>query len=387
MSENTTSESQQSPLTFSLREHVRLRPGMYVGITDLQGLHESVRLILDDFVDEVLVGHCDHIWITLHPNQGITLRNNGRGISTKPIHENKSFLELLMTEAGIKRVNGDYQITGGFFGICLYATNALSAELKIESAYDGFLWQQTYREGIPHSEVIRVRELEENEGTGVTITFRPDFTILEVNEFDYDMLAERARDLAYLLPVTITLRDEREATVRIDEHHFSDSLIGAVVDLNKGHSVLHEPKLERNEWTIKPKSGSEYIIKVDFAFQYTDSLESKVVGFINTLRTVGGFHTDILPLALVAAIQHRTLHLRLKKPFSFEEIAAGLTMVVRVIHPHPSYSSHTHVVLHNRDVCGIVADTLYQAFQRFDFEQFQQIIDKLLTNREALKIK
>src|SRR5262249_10454625 len=154
--------------------------------------------------------------------------------------------------------------------------------------------------------------------TGATLTFRPDFTIFEANEFDYDALAKRSRELAYCLPnLTITLRDERETAVRTEEYHFRNGLLDMIADLNRGHSVLHEPILEKNEWTIRVLGGSEYSIGVQIAFQYIEGFEYKLIGFANTLRTSGGTHMDALPPALAAAIKRQTGYLRLKKPFSF----------------------------------------------------------------------
>lgn len=373
---------------FKAVDHVRLRPGMYIGGTDARALHNLIQTVLEEATDESLAGYCDHIWITLRPQQEITIRNNGRGISTKPERNNKTLLEVLMTETGIRRINADYQIVAAMRGNLVYAVNALSTEFKVESACDGFLWQQTYREGISQSEVIQVRQLNDNEPTGLTITFRPDFTIFEPNEFDYKIIANRARDLAYLLPkMTITLRDERESIAKTDELHFNGGLADFIADLNRVQTTLHEPVFEQNQWTVQTQVGSQYTIPVAVAFQFIDSLETNVIGFANTLRTAGGFHTDIVPHAFTNAINDRINDFGLEELFSVEEVIAGLSLLVHVIHPHPSYENQTNLVLLNPDAADAVADTIYQAFQRFDFEQFQKIIEKLLANREALKNK
>jgi DNA gyrase subunit B len=366
-------------------EHVRLRPGMYIGGKDARALHHLIYTVLDEAVDESLAGHCDHIWITLRTDHEIIIHNNGRGLSVKPERNGKTLLESLMTETGIQRINADFQITGGMRGNLVYAVNALSAEFKVESACEGFLWQQSYREGVPQSEVIQVRQLDAHEPSGLTITFRPDFTIFEPNEFDYELIANRARDLAYLLPITITLRDEHTINLQTDEYHFKGGLANFIVDLNKQHIALHKPVFEQNQWTIQRKVGSEYVIHAAVAFQYVDSLETKLIGFANTLRTAGGFHTDIIPTTLVTTINNRVNELKIEETFSVEEIVAGLTIVVHVIHPHPSYESQTDIVLLNPDSAEAVEKTIYQAFQRLEFEQFQKILEKLRANRNALQ--
>jgi DNA gyrase subunit B len=366
-------------------EHVRLRPGMYIGGTDSKALHHLINIALDEAVDEAIAGHCDHIWITLRSNQEVTVSHNGRGLPLQPERNGKALLEVLMTETGIGRINANYEIKAIMHGNLVYAINALSTEFKVESACEGFLWQQSYREGIPQSEIIQVRQLDNNESTGLTITFRPDFTIFETNEFDYEIIANRVRDLAYLLPVMITLRDERDAIVRTDEYHFKDGLADFIADLNKQQIVLHDPIWQQSAWAIQIQSRSEYTIRVAIAFQYIDNLETNIIGFSNTRRTSGGSHTHFVPKALVTTINNRTNDLKLEETFTVEEVTAGLAIVVHVIHPYASYENQTKLVLLNPDVPDVVANTIYQAFQQFDFEQFQKIVAKLLANRNALQ--
>ena len=378
-----------------LREHARLRPGMYIGGTHLNALHNLINIPLDDSIDEVLAGHTNHIWITLGVGQEITIRRNGRGVSAKVEDGKPSFLEILMTKTGVLRVNGDYLITHSIHGsICFFAVNALSTQFKIESACDGFLWQQTYREGIPQSKVIRVRELGENEPNGVSFTFRPDFSIFEPNEFDYEMVAQRAQDLAYLLPnLTITLRDEREAAVKTDEYHFPNGLLDLVSNLNQGKSVFYGPMVRSNEWTIRTqndrtipsKDNEGYTLGVDIFFQYNDSMETNIIGFIDLQKTSSGFHTDIVPLTTIA--NHLMTHLRLEKPLSFEEVAPGLTIVIHLKHP-ASYRRNEYLGLITPPpgVCGIVAATIDRLFHPYSGDRINEpVVQKWLANRNALQ--
>ncbi len=390
MSEQNSLEAQRAFISI---EHARLRPGMYVGSTFSSGLHQLSLIVLDDSIDEAMAGHCDHIWLTLKPNHEITIRNNGRGISTEIVRDQKTFLEVLMTETRIRRQDGDYQIQGGLLGcVTLYAVNALSTEYRVESAYEGFVWELVYKQGIPQSGLRQLRPLGEKEMSGRSITFRPDFSIFELHEFEYEFFAERACELAALVPgLTITLLDEREAAVQTDEYHFPNGLADFVVHLNRNEATLHEAFMERNEWTIQTKSRSFYgtpslyTIKVEIAFQYTDSMETKVLGFINNLRTGGGFHTEIVPSAFVMGANDLIAYLRLF-PFSIDEIMSGLTVVVRVIHPHPRYDSTRLPMLHNTDIAGIVADTICEAFRRLPYgdDKIEVFYQKWMGNRRIL---
>src|SRR6185295_11638907 len=193
--------------------HIRLRPGMYVGGTDARALHHLIYEVVDNSIDEALAGRCDHILITLHDNNAASVTDNGSGIPVG-IHKKEgiSTLQLVLTEvgAGGKFDNSAYKVSGGLHGVGVSAVNALSADLRAEVFRDGYLWQQEYQEGKPVNEVKRVRKLGAEEATGTRITFVPDFTILEHNEFSYSVLAQRFREMAFVTRrITITLRDER----------------------------------------------------------------------------------------------------------------------------------------------------------------------------------
>lgn len=373
----------------NLREHVRLRPGMYVGGPGLTALHNLINIILDDAIDEILAGHGNHIWITFRANQEVSIRHNGRGISANIERGNKSYLEIMMTESGVLRVKGDYLLTSSIHGsICFFAVNALSAECKVESYCDGYLWQQSYQEGITQSEVIQVRQLGDDEATGVSITFQPDFTIFEAKAFDYEILAERARDLAYLIPnLTLTLVDERANDTRIDEFHLPNGLLDVVANLDKDKSVIYGPKVRQAEWTISKKDGGQQTLCVDVILQYNDSMETQIVGFIDLVKTSGGLHTDVIPLALTATANHLTTHLRLEKPLSFEEIAPGLTIVVHLKYPSSYHiQEYLGLLLPAPDVCGIVADTIHRFFHPYSGDKKNDpVVQKWLANRQTLQ--
>lgn len=376
---------------FNPREHVRLRPGMYLGGIDQQAIHELIYQVLHDAIEEHRAGYCDHIWIVLRNHDEISIRDNGRGI---PIHEinDRRFLEIVMTQAGILRVDGDYHITTGFHGIGLNWVNALTSKCVVEVARDGYLWRQTYHEGIPQTEVEKVRELRHGQDTGKTITFTPDLTIFEPNPISYEWLSERARELAYLLPsLRISLRDEREGKTSEEEFYFQGGLLDYLGYLNKSYSVVHEPIICSNEWVIRPKDKREYTVAVEIAVQYVHSMDTTIIGYLDLVRTADGFHTDMLPKGILPTVnQRRWIERRWHRDetaFSLAEILPGLTAIVRVNHSQPQYQTARNLYLLNFDVRGIVADTIYNSLQYEYQETLSQIVEKCLINRRALKRK
>jgi DNA gyrase subunit B len=260
------------------------------------------------------------------------------------------------------------------------AVNALAAECSAEVAWDGYLWRQTYQAGTPVTEVMQVRPLAEDESTGTRITIQPDFGIFEPNEFDYEILANRAQEVAYLIPtLTITLRDEREGVVRENMYHFADGLSGYIKHLNRASSVIHSPFTAKMKCSIESNGHGQYTKRVEVALQYTDTMDTTIVGYANTIRTTYGSHTDYLPEALLDIINPR-----LSEPFSIADIMPGLTAIVSIWHPHPSFESQTNVKLINPEVRRMIAVAVEAAIPTLRNE-VERLTQKLLTNRQALK--
>lgn len=194
-------------------DHVRKRPGMYVGGTDAKALHHLIYEVVDNSIDEALAGRCDRITVTLHEDDVVSVEDNGGGI---PVGINRetglSTLQLVMTKigAGGKFDSGAYKVSGGLHGVGVSAVNALSSELVAQVRRDGQLYEQVYHAGAPVSNVAPVRPLESWEAPGTIIRFKPDFTVMEPNPFSYEVLEQRFREMAFVTRrVTITLRDER----------------------------------------------------------------------------------------------------------------------------------------------------------------------------------
>jgi DNA gyrase/topoisomerase IV subunit B len=330
-------------------EHIRLRPGMYFGGTDKTALCHILEIAIDEAVNEALNGYANQICITLRPDNELSIQHDGRGLITSRDY-GINVLEHMMTYRGSPTGDRQYAILGGVHGVQIGAVNAMSSECKVEITYDGSLLRQSYRAGIPQTEVIEIRQLDEGEPTGMTITFRPDFTILEPNDIGYELLLERSREVAYLLPnLTITLRDERSDTPRQDEFHFANGLADYVAYLNRDKTVLHDPISGNSEWTIRPHDRAEYKVAVDVAYQYTEGTEFSVIGYVNTVRTTGGFHTELFSLAMSTG--HR----------SPDEILPGLIAVVSVRHPRPSFQTMADLTLLNSDVISVMFQAVIDA--------------------------
>lgn len=227
-------------------EHVRKRPGMYIGGVDSKALHHLIYEVVDNSVDEALAGRCDHILVTLYDDNYVSVQDNGGGI---PVGINPSTgrptLEGVMTEIGMggKFGGGAYKVSGGLHGVGVSAVNALSEEMRTNVFRDGYVWEQIYRQGKPVTDVTKVRPLQDGEASGTIQTFRPDFTVLEMNNFSYETLAQRFREMAFVTrKLTITVRDERVTPLpRETTFYFEGGLYSYVRYLNRNRRPLHDP--------------------------------------------------------------------------------------------------------------------------------------------------
>jgi DNA gyrase subunit B len=377
-------------------EHIRLRPGMYVGGTDARALHHLIYEVVDNSIDEALAGRCDHIVVTLHDDHAVTVADNGVGIPVG-VHKREgiSTLQLVMTEvgAGGKFNNSAYKVSGGLHGVGVSAVNALSAELRAQIYRDEHLWEQVYHAGQPVTPVNKVRPLQDGEGTGTVITFIPDFTVLEPNEFSFATLAQRFREMAFVTrKVTITLRDEREKPVAKETtFYFEGGLQSFVRHLNRNRRALHDPIYLERDVEITPEGKEPYTIGIEIAFQYTDSSNVTELAFANTINTPdGGTHLTGLRSAITGVINRYARKAGLLKEkesnFSGTDTLEGLTAIVSVKHPHPSFESQTKVKLINPEVQGAVSQVITEAFNEFlelNPREARKIVEKCMTSMRA----
>jgi DNA gyrase subunit B len=377
-------------------EHIRLRPGMYVGGTDIRALHHLVYEIVDNSVDEALAGRCDHIQVTLYDDNVVSVADNGVGI---PVGINTktgvSALQMVLTEVGTggKFNNSAYKVSGGLHGVGAAAVNALSEYLTAEIYREGYLWQQTYRAGKIDSDVEAIRPLEEGEGTGTVITFKPDYTVLERNEFNFQTLAQRFQEMAFVTrKVSITLRDERSKPIpRETTFYFEGGLKSFVRYLNRNRDGLHQVVHAEREIEITPEGKAPYSIGVELAFQYTDSANVTELAFANTINTPdGGTHLTGLRSAITGVINRwarKSGMLKEKETnFSGSDTLEGITAIVSVKHPHPSFESQTKVKLINPEVQGAVSQIVSEVLGEFmdmNPRDAKRIVEKCMISMRA----
>ena len=377
------------------REHVRRRPGMYVGGTDARALHHLIYEVVDNSIDEALAGRCDHVQVTLHENNAVTIRDNGVGIPVDMHETGIPALELVMTEIGTggKFDNEAYKVSGGLHGVGVSAVNALSAEMTATIYRDGHVWCQTYREGIVTSKVERVRPLRDDEDTGTVISFVPDFAVMEENEFNFNTLMTRFREMAFVTrQVTIALRDERVKPIpRNVTFYFDGGLRSFVRYLNRNRREIHNIIHVERDIEFVDRNDKTYTIGVEVAIQYADVATTTELAFTNTINTPdGGTHITGLRSSITGVINRYARKAGLLKDkdgnFSGNDTLEGLTAIVSVKHPDPQFESQTKVKLLNPEVQGAVSQVLTEAFNEFletNSREARRIVDKCLTSKRA----
>src|SRR5437016_7179175 len=265
---------------------------MYIGDTsDGTGLHHMVFEVVDNSVDEALAGFCDEIVVTIHTDNSISVLDNGRGIPTgiKDDDEMKrSAAEIVMTElhAGGKFDSNSYKVSGGLHGVGVSCVNALAETLHVEIWRKNATWEQDYERGIPKGPLAKTGKSTK---TGTKITFKPDGSIMDATEFNFDTLAQRLRQLAFLNKgLKITLADERGEDIRTEEFYYSGGIAEFIKHLNRGKSVLHDKPIHFEGTRELPNGGK---LTVEVALQYNDSYSENVFSFANNIKTVdGGSH-------------------------------------------------------------------------------------------------
>lgn len=377
------------------REHVRRRPGMYVGGTDIRALHHLIYEVVDNSVDEALAGRCDRIAITIHDDGSVSVADNGSGIPVDAHEKGKSALELVMTElmTGGKFDNDAYKVSGGLHGVGVSAVNMLS-ERFISTVYrDGYVWQQTYEEGLPVTDVVKIREMEDGEATGTTQHFYPDFGIMDRNDFNYTTLSNRFREMAFVTGgINISLRDERVKPFAKEVNYYFDGGIASFVQyLNRNRTSLHDVIHAQREIDFEDKEGRPYSVDVEVAFQYNGGSTSTELAFTNTINTPdGGTHITGLRSAITSVINRHARKIGALKEkesnFSGNDTLEGLTAIVSVKHPDPQFESQTKVKLLNPEVQGAVSQVVSEALQEFmelNSRDARRIIDKCMTSKRA----
>jgi DNA gyrase subunit B len=367
---------------------VRKRPGMYIGNTDLYGLHHMVYELVDNSVDEALAGHCDRIQINIHADHSVTVADNGRGIPVDMQPQlKKSALEVVLTilHAGGKFGGGGYKVSSGLHGVGASVVNALSEWLRVEVRKDGGLYRQEYMEGVPIDPVQRVGDTTEPNGT--TITFLADRTIFTTIDYGFDTLAQRFREMTYLTKgLTITLIDERPRADADDDReytfYFEGGIVSFVRHLNLSRVPLHRP------FYVDRRVGDT---RVEVALQYNDTFAESVYTFANNINTVdGGTHLSGFRSALTRSLNDYARKAGLLKDndanLSGDDVREGLTAVVSVKVLDPQFESQTKNKLNNTEVGPAVQTAVNAGLDQFLSENpndARKIIEKCLTAARA----
>ena len=344
-------------------EAVRKRPGMYIGSTALRGLHHLVHEVVDNSVDEAMAGHCTLVDVVLRPDGSCTVTDDGRGIPVSAMEdqEGRSALEVVLTvlHAGGKFGGDGYKVSGGLHGVGISVVNALSERLTAEVRRDGRLWAQHYARGVPDGPIEDVGSADD---TGTCIRFKPDPEIFEETDFDYDTLATRFRETAFLTPgLRITLTDERGER-REDSFHFEGGLTDFVRHLNSTKDPLH------GDIIAIASEGAEG--QVDIAMQWTSGFTEAVFTFANNINThEGGTHLTGFRTALTRCINDyaRAKGLLKEKDDNLEgnDAREGLTAIVSVKLRDPQFEGQTKTKLGNSEFAGFVATAVHQRLAEF----------------------
>ncbi|MCS6954024.1 MAG: DNA topoisomerase (ATP-hydrolyzing) subunit B [Bryobacterales bacterium] len=362
-------------------EAVRLRPAMYIGSTGESGLHHLVYEVVDNSVDEALAGYCDRIDVTIHIDNSVTVVDNGRGIPVDIMEEfGVSAAEVVMTKlhAGGKFDTKTYKVSGGLHGVGVSVVNALSESLQLEIWREGYTWEQEYERGVPKGPLEKTGKAGRK--TGTKITFKPDPSIFDVTEFNFDTLAQRLRELAFLnRGLSITLTDERVDPPRVHEFHYRGGIAEFIQHLNRGKNVLHDKPIFFEGERELPNGGT---LTIEVALQYNDGYSENVFSFANNINTVdGGTHLSGFRAALTRTIntygQQAGLFKDVKENLTGDDVREGLTAVISVKLPQPQFEGQTKGKL-NSDIQGQVTQFVNEKLSEY-FDKNPAVMRKIVT--------
>jgi len=348
-------------------EAVRKRPGMYIGSTGERGLHHLVYEVVDNSVDEALAGHCTHITVLLQKDGGVRVNDNGRGIPVD-IHpiEKKPALEVVMTvlHAGGKFGDGGYSVSGGLHGVGISVVNALSRDLSVVVQRDGFIWEQSYKLGVPNSPVEKGVATKE---TGTEVTFYPSEEIFESTDFSFEILSTRFREMAFLNKgLTISLRDERAG--HVDEkgevlevkYCYAGGIVDFVKHLNTTKGVAHKSIIAFETEDLKQK------MSLEVAMQWNTSFTESVYTFANTINTQeGGTHEEGFRTSLTSLVNkfaEEWGYIKRKEDrLTGDDIREGLTAIISIKISEPQFEGQTKTKLGNTEAKSFTQKALNDA--------------------------
>ncbi len=354
-------------------EAVRKRPGMYIGSTSERGLHHLVYEVVDNSIDEALAGYCDHIEVTIHEDNSITVVDNGRGIPVDMHESGKPAVEVVLTvlHAGGKFGGDGYKVSGGLHGVGVSVVNALATSMDVQVKRDGKIYAISFSRGKTISPLHVVGETQE---TGTKVHFCPDPEIFTVTTYSYDTLKHRLRELAFLNHgITITLTDERGER-QSETFHFDGGISSFVAHLNRKKEVINPEPIYFN--------GAKDDTLVEIALQYNDSYQENIYSFVNNINTEeGGTHLAGFKLALTRCANDfaRKQNILKEKDANLtgEDVREGLTCVISLKIREPQFEGQTKTKLGNSEVRGIVDSIVTEGLSEY-FEENPAITKKII---------
>lgn len=363
-------------------EAVRVRPGMYIGSTGSQGLHHLVYEIVDNSVDEALAGFCKHIELSINEDNSITVCDDGRGMPVD-MHptEHKPTVEVIHTQlhAGGKFGGGGYKVSGGLHGVGASVVNALSTHMIVEVKRGGKLYEQEYFQG---KRTTELKVLGEAEGSGSKTTFWPDPEIFDETVYDYDILQNRMREMAFLNKgLRITIEDKREGRKKKESFCYEGGIREFVTFMNRNKKVINEDVFYFEKHKKDEATGKEY--EVEVALQYTGNYNETVMSYANNINTIeGGFHLQGLKAAITRTLNdyaRRTKQLKEKDDsLTGDDCREGVTAIVSVKLTDPQFEGQTKAKLGNSEVRGFVESSMNEYFN-FYLEEHPAQAKKIVT--------
>jgi DNA gyrase subunit B len=353
-------------------EPVRMRPAMYIGSTGIAGLHHLVWEVVDNSVDEAVAGHGSLIKVVVHSDNSVTVEDQGRGIPVDILEkEGRPAAEVVLTKlhAGGKFDNKAYKVSSGLHGVGVSCVNALSARLELEVKINGGVWQQSYACGVPQNDLHLVGKTDR---TGTKITWHPDFTIFEPNDYDFDRLATRLRELSFLnAGLRIELTDERTGKHR--EFHYEGGIVSFVEFINKSKTPLHPPIYLSGKRTYEQSTADgkvETAVEIEICFQYNDGYNEAIHCFANNVNTIeGGTHLTGFRNAFTRTINRYLASGNGKaEAVTGDDTREGLAAVIMVKLSHPQFEGQTKSKLGNSEVAGLVANLINENLSEY-FEE------------------
>ena len=370
-------------------EAVRKRPGMYIGSTSVRGLHHLVWEIVDNSVDEALAGYCNQIEVKILPDNVIEVKDNGRGIPVEMHSSGKPTLEVVLTvlHAGGKFNNDNYKVAGGLHGVGVSVVNALSEKLTATVTRDGKVFQQSFEKGIPVTEVQEIGTADESEH-GTVIKFKADSSIFDTTVYEYDVLAERFKELSYLNSgLTIVLSDERGEEVKAETFFSEGGIKDFLNEISKGEKLTDD---------MIYMSGSAVnndgrITEIEVAMNWTTSSKEELYSFVNNINTYeGGTHVSGFRTALTRVVNDSAKKLGLLKDkdgtFQGNDIREGLNCIISVKIPEPQFEGQTKTKLGNSETSGQVSQVVFESLKVFledHPKETGKIIEKMLLVKKA----